>query len=195
MLGGIVRGRTTTLRVPTEDDLVHVNGWMADLRVRRGGQLWDEPATLATWKERLGEVAKDRESVLWTVEADGRAVGTVSIGLGHHTPPMSWLKHFVLDPEIWGHGYGWDAALALHRYLFDYLDHARTMVALPADNAAGLAIARKLGYEEGARGHEVYYRDGAYTDEVWLRMERATWNDRWSATEREYPPLPADAAR
>ncbi len=48
MLGGIVRGKLTTLRVPREDDLPLLNAWMADLRVRRGGQLWDEPATIAT---------------------------------------------------------------------------------------------------------------------------------------------------
>jgi RimJ/RimL family protein N-acetyltransferase len=194
VLGGVVRGRSLILRVPAEDDLPLVNAWMADMRVRRGGRGWDEPATPATWKERLAEAAKDRDSVLWTIEAAGRAIGTARISLGHHAPPSSWMRHFFIDPAAWGRGYGWDAALALHRYVFDYLDHSRTMVELPADNAAGLAIARKLGYEEGARGHEVYYRDGRYTDDVWLRLERATWDERWSATEREYPPVEVDAS-
>jgi hypothetical protein len=40
----------------------------------------------------------------------------------------------------------------------------------------------------------VDYRDGAYVDEVKLRMDKEAWQERWGA-EREYPPLAADATR
>jgi RimJ/RimL family protein N-acetyltransferase len=193
VLGGIVRGKLTTLRPPREDDLALVNAWMADPRVHRAGQLWDEPATTATWKERLKEVAKDHFAVLWTVDAASKPAGTVKIGIGH-TDPIIWIAHFVLDPGIWGRGYGWDAALALHRYAFDYLTKTRAYLELAADNAAGLRIAARLGYREFGRGHDVYYRDGAYTDDVWLRFDRDTWQGRW-ASEREYAPFAAGIDR
>ena len=194
MLGGIVRGKLTTLRTPREDDLALVNAWMADARVRRGGQRWDEPATLTTWKERVTEVAKDRQSVLWTIEAEGRPVGTARIGLADQQM-IAWIQHFVLDADHWGRRLGSDAAVALHRYVFDYLDRQRCHLELAADNARGLRIAEKLGYREFGRGHDVYYRDGTYADDVWLRFDRETWDERWGAAEREYPPFPDEIDR
>lgn len=190
MLGGVVRGKRTTLRIPAVEDLPAIAGWMADMRVRRAGQIWAEPASDATWKERLAEVAKDERSVLWSIEAEGRAVGTARIGLEREVPAV-WIQHFVVDPEVWGRGYGSDAALAMHRYVFDYLDRRHATLEVAADNAGALRIAERLGYREFGRGHEVYYRDGAYADDVWLRFDRATWDERWGATEREYEPLPA----
>ena len=44
-----------------------------------------------------------------------------------------------------------------------------------------------LGYVT-EKTYEVFYRDGAYVDEIWLMMDRATWDARWSS-EREYEPL------
>lgn len=194
MLGGIVRGKKTTLRVPTEDDLARVNAWMADMRVRRGGHLWEEPAMRETWKERLKEAAKEQRGVLWTIEADARPIGSIRIELWNEPPAGADIRHFILDPDAWRRGYGSDAALALHRYLFDYLDLSRIAVAMPADNAGGLRIAERLGYREFGRGHDVLYRDGAYADEVQLRFDRTAWNERW-AGEKEYEPLPAEIVR
>jgi len=191
-LGGIVRGKRTSLRTPVEEDLAAYSRWMADLRVRRAGRIWHEPAMPATWKERLKEQAKDQRAVLWSIETEGRVIGMARARLGSvEGPPGAHLQHFIIDPEEWRKGYGWDVALALHRYFFDYLDLQRSGIELRADNVAAFRIAEKLGYTEFARGHEVYYRDGAYVDEMWLLMERATWNERWAQSEREYAPLDA----
>ncbi len=193
MLGGIVRGKTTTLRPPTEADLVAVSAWLADMRVRRGGQMWAEPASTATWKDRLKEAAKDERTILWIVEADGRASGLARVELEREAP-LAEIQHLVIDPDLWGRGSGSDAALTLHRFLFDYLDRRGCVADLPADNERALRIAAKLGYREFGRGHDVYYRDGAYSDQVSLRLDRATWDERWGATEREYPRAHSDLA-
>ena len=179
-LGGIVKGRRTMLRTPTEDDLPTYARWMADLRVRRAGPIWHEPAMPATWKERLKEQAKER------------LLGLARARLGGlESPPGAHLQQFIIDPDEWRKGYGWDAALALHRYFFDYLDLKRSGFELRADNIAALRIAEKVGYTEFGRGHEMHYRDGAYVDEVSLVMQRATWDERWAESEREYVPLGA----
>lgn len=195
MLGGLVRGKIATLRTPVEADLAPVNAWMADMRVRRGGQLWDEPAALETWKERLKEAAKDDFGIVWIVEADGRAAGVTRAGLWRESPGGASIDLFVLDPAVWRRGIGRDAALALHRYLFDYLDMRITETTLPADNVAGLRIAEELGYKEFGRGHQVRYRDGEYVDQVHLRFDRPVWNERWGAEHREYAPFPEGIAR
>ena len=111
---------------------------------------------------------------------------------GHRRSPA--FRCASLIGRKWRKGFGFDAALALHRYLFDYLNLPRSGVEIRADNAGAFRIAERLGYEEYARGHEVYYRDGAYVDEIQLFMDLDTWNERWT-TEREYAPLAADATR
>jgi RimJ/RimL family protein N-acetyltransferase len=85
--------------------------------------------------------------------------------------------------------------LSLHRYVFDYRDFRWTACEMPADNVAGLRIAEKLGFREFGRGHDVYYRDATYTDQISLRFDRATWEERWGRTEREYAPLPEEVTR
>lgn len=203
MLGGIVRGRSTVLRVPTEDDLGAIAALMADMRVRRASPVWHEPASADTWKERYGEVAKDPNAVLWAVavptspdDETGELVGMARVSFGWNVPLSDGveLSHFILHPDRWRRGLGWDAALTLHRYVFDYLHLRRSEVALRADNAAARRIAERLGYVEYGRGHAVTWRDGGYVDEVRLRMDVDDWDARWSG-EREYAPLPPEAAR
>ena len=194
-LGGTIRGKTTTLRLPTDADLDTYNDLMADMRVRRAHRVWNEPAMPATWKERLKATAKEKMEVLWSIDARGRLVGFATGSFWSPTEPGFTVRQFVIAPDEWRKGFGFDAALALHRYLFDYLDLRRVGVEIRADNSAGLRIADRLGYVEYARGHEVYYRDGAYVDEVQLFMGIDAWRERWGATEREYAPLQADATR
>jgi RimJ/RimL family protein N-acetyltransferase len=192
-LGGTIRGKNVTLRLPVEADLATYNDWMADMRVRRLRWVWHEPAMPATWKERFKEIAKDRQQILWSIDVDGAlrglAMGRIwSLGEGFS------VHHLLIDPEHWRKGYGFDAALALHRFVFDYLDLRRSDVEAQADNLAAVRIAERLGYTEYARGHRVFYRAGSYVDQVRLVMDKETWHERWPA-EREYTPLAADATR
>jgi RimJ/RimL family protein N-acetyltransferase len=192
-LGGTIRGKTTTLRLPVEADLVAYNDWMADMRVRRAHSVWHEPAMPATWKERFKEAAKEKGFLLWSIEAEGSLVGLAAAHLWSIGNAVD-LNHLVIDPDRWRRGYGCDAALALHRFFFDYLDLRRVQADVRADNTAALRIADAMGYVEYARGHRAHYRDGSYVDEVKLVVEKQAWQERWSS-EREYPPLGPEALR
>jgi len=188
-LGGIVKGKRTTLRAPTEDDLVPIARWTADMRVRQLTRPWHEPAMPATWKERFTEQAKNKDNVLWAIEAGGHVVGMAHAGFGWEPHrDGARVNHFVIDPDHWRKGYGFDAALALHRYFFDYSDLRRVTLTLAADNAGALRIAEKLGYLPFAHKHAAVYRAGAFVDELELLFDRPVWEERWSA-EREYEPI------
>lgn len=195
MLGGVVRGKLVTLRVPVEADLAAHQRWAAELGLRRAGWRWHEPAALSTWSERLSEAAKDRHLVLWSIDEGERIVGCARLSSGNESPDTVSGVQVLIDPADQGRGLGGDAARALHRYLFDYLTTRFALCALPADQAAALHVADRLGYREFARGHDVFYRDGAYTDELQLKLDRETWTERWAATEREYAPTAPGAER
>ena len=198
MFGGTVRGRTTTLRVPADADLDAHKRWAADMRVRRAGPVgrWHEPAASETWKERWTEQAKDKSSVLWSIDAGGAIVGYVRLRFdGAPHADSVGIPQFVIDPDHQRIGYGWDAALALHRWIFDFM-HLRMSVVdhIAADDLGRQRIFEKLGYERFGHGHRVYYRDGAYVDQYLYQMELATWDQRWP-NEREYAPLEEENER
>lgn len=192
MFGGTVRGKTTTLRVPADADIDAHKRWAADMRIRRAGPIgrWHEPAASETWKERWTEQAKDKTSVLWSIDADGKLCGYVHVsfeGAPHSDKVL--IDQLVIDPDAAGKGYGWDAALALHRWIFDFM-HLRMAVVdrIAADDIGRQRILEKLGHERFGHGHQVYYRDGAYVDQYLYQMELGTWDKRWPG-EREYEPL------
>src|SRR3989442_4667526 len=141
-LGGTIRGKKTTLRVPVAADLARFNDWMADLRVRRAHPRWSEPAMPATWKERFAEIAKEPRRVLWSIESDGRLVG-LAVGKIWDSGVGLEIRQLVIDPSEGRKGDGGGAALALHRYAFDYLDLGRTDLVLHAYNVSTLRIPRR----------------------------------------------------
>jgi RimJ/RimL family protein N-acetyltransferase len=198
MFGGVVRGKTTTLRLPVEKDLDAHKRWSADMRVRRAGPIgrWHEPAASETWKERWTEQSKDKISVLWSIYAGDELVGYIHLsfeGAPHSDKVL--IDQFVIDPDHAGKGYGWDAALALHRWIFDFM-HLRMAVVdrIAADDIGRQRILEKLGHERFGHGHHVYYRDGAFVDQYLYQMELETWDARWSS-EREYQPLGDEKTR
>lgn len=194
-----MRGKRTTLRIPVEADLVAHARWAADLRLRHwgSGATWGTPVAMATWKERFAEQAKDGQTILWSIDdADGTLIGSALVN--HDNGPMAdtvGLRHFLIDPDRWHAGLGWDAALALHRWIFDFMDLRLAYVHLPADNRYAIRILDRLGHERFGLGHAVYYRDGGYADQEHRIMTKDTWKERWGATEREYEPLPEQAYR
>lgn len=198
MFGGTVRGRTATLRVPADADLEAHQRWAADMRVRRAGPIgrWHEPAATATWKERWTEQAKDKTSVLWSIGAGDALVGYARIRFeGAPLAEVLLLDQFVIDPDHARKGYGFDAALALHRWAFDFM-HLRMSVTdrIAADDVGRQRILEKLGYVRFGHGHAVYYRDGTYVDQYLYQLDRDVWSERWP-DEREYPPLGDETAR
>jgi RimJ/RimL family protein N-acetyltransferase len=198
MFGGTVRGAKTTLRLPSDTDLAAHQRWAADMRVRRAGPIgrWHEPAATATWKERWTEEAKDKASVLWSI-----AVGDATVGYARlrfegapHAEVVS-IQQFVIDPEQARKGYGWDAALTLHRWIFDFMNLRMAATdRIAADDLGRQRILEKLGHLRFGHGHAVYYRDGAYVDQYLYQLERDLWIERWPS-EREYPPLGDETAR
>ena len=198
MFGGTVRGTTTTLRLPAEADLEAHKRWAADPRVRRAGPIgrWHEPAATATWKERWAEQAKGKEGILWSIDSGDRLVGYIRIVFDSapHADSIS-IRQFVIDPDQERRGYGWDAALTLHRWAFDFMNlRLAATDRIAADDAGRQRILEKLGYVRFGHGHAVYYRDGAYVDQYLYQIDRDVWNERWP-NEREYPPLGDERAR
>ncbi len=78
MYGPVIKGKLVRLRPPSAEDAPAMMSWFEDMEVthflaRRN------PLNLAAQTEWLDKVARDPDSVLWTIEHEGRAVGTTGI--------------------------------------------------------------------------------------------------------------------
>jgi RimJ/RimL family protein N-acetyltransferase len=75
--------------------------------------------------------------------------------------------------DLWGQGYGSDAARLRTRYAFEVLGLRMLLSEVMADNAGSLRMLQKIGYREVGRIPRRMWKRGSYRDVVMLVLERA----------------------
>ena len=194
MLGGVVRGKTITLRTTAEADLADHIRWHGEWEATKWLPRRPWPESLEQRREWLKQTSKDRALMHWEVEADGTHLGYADVRLIWPPRVEGWaVEALFLAPEARGRGLGADAAGALHRYLVDYVGLDFGDVRLYRDDAAGRRLFESLGYAEYAHGRDALYRGGRYWAD-WRGMLRAEEFRRRFPDELEYPSGPPGAA-
>lgn len=171
VLGGRIPGHRGVLRTTAASDLADHVRWHADLgevtwmparpRVQSLGQR-------AAWLEGI---ASDPARWHWEIDAVGSHVGYTTISLAWAPFAESWVwTHMFIATPFRRRGIGTDVAIALHRFLIEYLGLRRGETWLYADDPAGRALADGLGYEQFAAGHRALYRGGRYWDSFQARL-------------------------
>ncbi len=74
--------------------------------------------------------------------------------------------------DLWGQGYGSDAARLRARHAFEVLGLRMLLSEVMADNAGSLRMLVKVGYREVGRIPRRLWKRGAYRDVVLLALER-----------------------
>lgn len=161
-----LRTERLLLRAARWDDLRPLHAIFTDPVAMR---FWSRPphVTLAQTERWLRSMieAPPETSADFIVELDGRTIGKAGF---FRFPEIG----FILGRDHWRRGLAHEALQAV-------LDHAfveRGLEAAEADvdprNEASLRLLEKLGFEETARAKRTYAIDGAWTDSVYLRLER-----------------------
>ncbi|MGN6445512.1 GNAT family N-acetyltransferase [Amnibacterium sp.] len=162
------------------------SGIDADLDVlyRLGADLgsWEErnasppaPLTRAAFVARLEREAEAQpDSVRFVVEADGTAVGGVSLfGVdrfaGHAEVGIG------LVPEARGRGIGTAAIAQIVEFAFVRQNLRRLHLQAIASNAGALAVYERAGFVEEGRLREHAWVRGAYEDIVLMGLLRSDW--------------------
>lgn len=143
-MGLPIRGRLTTVRPATADDVERLVAWHADPEVAR---YWDgETFTSDEMRRRL-----ERDDVdSWIVEADGEGVGYMqSWWQDEREPRRGGIDMFVV-PRARGRGLGPDAAQALARSLLAS-GWAEVTVDPYVWNEAAVRAWRRAGFVEVSR--------------------------------------------
>ena len=73
--------------------------------------------------------------------------------------------------DLWGHGYGSDAAKVRTRFAFEVLGLRMLLSDVMADNAGSLRMLQKAGYKEVGRIPKRIWKRGAWRDVVVMCLE------------------------
>ena len=128
----------------------------ADPEVARylGGRPFD-PAESAALSERLVEHWEQHGYGLWAVveKRSGETLGFAGLSHPVFVPELAEEVEvgWRLDRSAWGRGYATEAGAEALRWAFGELGLARVVAIIDPDNAASLAVARKLGMTLGGR--------------------------------------------
>jgi ribosomal-protein-alanine N-acetyltransferase len=156
-------GRLVALREFRPDDVADALAINGDDRVTQ----WlsydsrDEAANTAMIEGAISRAQLDPRTEYYFAVADptDRMVGFARLGLtGHQAAKLG----YAINADHWGHGYATHAARTLINYGFTELGLHRITAAIGPDNAASIAVVKRLGMQ-----HEGRLRDHVFTNGAW----------------------------
>ncbi|MGQ0838197.1 GNAT family N-acetyltransferase [Actinokineospora sp.] len=96
-----------------------------------------------------------------TGRADDQLIGFVRLGLGG---VRAAKLGYAIAADHWGHGYATDAARTLIEFGFGELGLHRISAAIGPDNAASIALVRRIGFTREGRLRDHVHTNGAWRD-------------------------------
>jgi RimJ/RimL family protein N-acetyltransferase len=174
MYGPVIQGKLVRLRPPKPEDALLMIGWFEDLETTRflGRRT---PPSIEMEKEWLETTAVDANSVIWVVEAEGRAVGTTAIR------EIDWRNGFgttgtmIGDKTQWKKGIGREAMQLRTRYAFTQLPLRKLKSSYFDGNVASGRAQAAAGYREVGRYRADRFVDGRWVDEIITEVVREDW--------------------
>jgi len=172
--GPVIAGKLCRLRPPRPEDAEVMATWFEDLETSQFLGLRNPPS-VEMEKEWLEKGAKDPNSVVWVVEADGRVVGTNAIR------DIDWKNGFgttgtlIGDRSVWGKGIGRESMQLRARYAFTQLPLRKLKSSYFDGNVASGRAQAAAGYREIGRYGADRYVDGKWVDEVVTEVLREDW--------------------
>jgi len=186
MYGPVIQGKLVRLRPPRSDDAAAMMSWFEDMEVthflgRRN------PLNLAAQNEWLDKVARDPDSVLWTIEHQGRAVGTTGIHEINWKYGRGTTGTVIGDKKVWRKGLARELMQLRARYAFTELPLRKLKAGYFDGNEASGRAQAAAGYKVVGRRREEVFVGGRWLDEILTEVLRSDW-------EKAQPPHPPATA-
>ncbi|TDB75213.1 GNAT family N-acetyltransferase [Micromonospora sp. KC723] len=162
-----IPGRVITLREMRPDDATDALAIVGDDRVTQ----WlsfdsrDQDGTVAMIEGAVTRAQLDPRTEYYLAVADAadRMIGFARLGLtGHQAAKLG----YAINADHWGHGYATDAARTIVNFGFEELKLHRITAAIGPDNAASIAVAKRLGMQYEGRLRDHVFTNGAWRDSL-----------------------------
>lgn len=95
-------------------------------------------------------------------------LGSISIHNIDHLNRNAFIGIFIGEEKHRGKGYGAEAIRLILAYGFKTLNLRNIMLTVHADNYAGIACYKKVGFREVGRLPEWIFKDGQYIDKLYM---------------------------
>lgn len=174
MFGPLIPGKIVTLRPPVPEDAPHWLEWIADMEVTRYILRRNVPA-LHEEEEWFKRTAEDKNSVYWSLEAEGTHIG----GTGIHA--IDWINGHAItgtvigEKRFWRRGVASEAMALRTRFAFRELRLHKLNSGAFVENQGSRRALTKSGYREVGVHREEFWREGRWHD-LWVcEVLRADW--------------------
>jgi len=95
-------------------------------------------------------------------------IGHIDLHDVDHHSRHAFLGICIGDGEHRGKGYGTEAIRLVLDYGFNTVNLHNIMLSVHADNYAGIACYKKVGFKEAGRRREWLFKNGKYIDVVYM---------------------------
>ena len=174
MYGPVIQGSRFRLRPPRPDEAEIMTTWFADQEVtaRLGLRF---PPSIEEEREWLSSRSGDRNSILWAIEHEGRAVGTTGLHFIDWQNRNATTGTLIGDRRAWGKGIGSELMRLRAEYAFTELPLHKLKSAYLEGNEASRRALMRAGYREVGRLRQEHFRQGRWLDHILVELLREEW--------------------
>jgi len=160
-----LRGQLVTLREFRLDDIDAAQHVVGDDEVTRwlsfDSRSPEATADMVTGAIERAKLTPRSEYYLAVADDDDQLIGFARLGLGG---VQAAKLGYAVRADQWGNGYATDACRILIDFAFGPLGLHRITAAIGPDNAASIAVVRKLGMEYEGRLRDHVHTNGNWRD-------------------------------
>ena len=152
-------------------------GWLNDPEVSRYLESGIFPCTRDELEKFYEQVTGSRDQVILAIvdKEKDQHIGNVKLG------PINWLHRkatfgiLIGEKEFWGKGIGEEATRLMVEYGFFRLNLRRIELGVYAEHKAAIRSYEKVGFRIEGRLRESLFREGKYTDGLWMGLLRSEY--------------------
>ena len=167
-----------------EKHLQNALAWLNDPEVTRWLLMGDFPLAQLEEEQFFEKMTgKNREHAMFAIETlNAEHIGFTGIHAIDWRQGIAGTGTVIGRKDLWGKGYGTDAARIRTRYAFDVLGLRLLRSEAFAENDVSISMLKKAGYVEAGRIPKLYWKRGEYRDILVFYCDRESWGAASAAT-------------
>jgi len=180
---GEIVGRRVVLRRHRPENLAVVSRWYRDPEVARLTRYQTRPMPREEVERFFQTRLLGSDSVAYAIHVrlTDRLIGLTTFS-SLDADNGSVLFHITLgERDIWGQGYGTEAASLMLAHAFERLGLHRVGLSVFSFNERAIRSYEKAGFRIEGRLRDAIARDGRYWDEIQMGALRPEWLERFTA--------------
>jgi RimJ/RimL family protein N-acetyltransferase len=166
----VLKGDLVTLRPIEAGDYDRLAAFLNDVEVELlAGSEPPRPRSRSA-VAKLWDGAADRGDIVFAIEADGRLIGSCSLGSVDPVSQTAELGIGIGERDYWSRGYGREALRLLVDYGFRLRNLRKIWLSVLDNNPRAIRAYEALGFVEEGRQRAHVWRNGGYVDVLFMGL-------------------------